>query len=83
MRGGFPIYVAHLPPECIKGVILGERVDNSACKEIYELIEQSLISGDRAVADHWTYTLNRMPCRLAGDKQSWFTFRNYRHFPSL
>ena len=83
MSGNYPIYVVHVPPECIRGLILGERVDNLACKEIYDLIEESRIAGDRAVIDHWTYTLDRMPFKLSGTRQSWFTFRNYRHFPSL
>ena len=83
MDGNFPIYVEHVPPECIRGVILGERVDNLGCKEIYDLIEERQITGDRAVIDHWTYTLDRKPFKLSGPKQSWFTLRNYRHFPSL
>ncbi|MDE0219179.1 MAG: DUF2971 domain-containing protein [Spirochaetaceae bacterium] len=83
MSGNFPVYVADVPPECIRGVILGERVDNLECKEIYDLIEESRITGDRAVIDHWTYALDRTPFKLSGPKQSWFTFRNYRNFPSL
>ena len=83
MSGDFSICMMHVPPECIRGVILGERVDNLACKEIYDLIEESRITGYRAVIDHWTYTLTRMHLKLSGTGKSWFTFRNYRHFPSL
>ena len=83
MSGDYPIYVMHVPRECITGVILGERVGNLACKEIYDLIEESRITGYRAVINHWIYTLDRMPFKLTGPKQSWLTFRNCRHFPSL
>ena len=78
----------NIPPECLKKVILGERVGEDVAMGFFRLIEDTSIVGDRAVANHWDYNLELMPFKIGpyksgGKEISSFVFRNYRHYPSL
>ena len=88
MGSDFPIFVMDVPIECISGVILGERVSQDITIAIFRLIESNTIRGNRAVVNHWDYNLELTgfkigPYKSGGKEISAFTFRNYRHFPSL
>ena len=88
IRSGIPIYVSKIPHECIKRVIIGERVNQDGAKEVFDIIEHTDIAGDRAVINHWDYELQRMlfklgPYESGGKKVSSFAYRFYRNFPSL
>lgn len=81
----FPVFVADIPRECIKRVILGERSDDSV--EVCRLIgENSEIRVDQAVINHWDYNLELRPIFRAprsGKEVGLFAVRNYRDFPRL
>ena len=84
----FPVLVTKVPPECIKSVILGERVDQDTAKEIFDIIRDNEIIGNRAVINHWDYDLELMgfklgPYESGGKKVSSFMYRVYRNFPRL
>ena len=85
---GLPIYVSEIPPECIKRVIIGERVSQDLAKEVFDIIQYNDIDGDRAVINHWDFDLELMlfkigPYESGGKKISSFGYRYYRNFPSL
>ena len=84
----FPVFVVDIPPQCIKRVILGERVDQGVAMEIFRLIEDTAIMGDRAVVNHWDYNLELGPLKIGpyqsgGKTISSPALRNYRDYPSL
>ena len=85
---GVPIYLAEIPPECIKRVILGERVDNRKAKEVFDIIQDNNVVGNRAVINHWDFDLELTGFKLGPYKSgrkmiSSFMYRYERNFPSL
>ena len=81
----FPVFVAEIPHECIRSVILGERVNDHTAKEIFDIIQDNEIIGNRAVVDHWDYELKQMMFKLGpyeGGGSS-FAWRVQRNFPRL
>ena len=84
---GVPIYVADIPLACIKGVILGERFNQSEMIGVFRMIKDTEITGDWAYLDHWSYNLELRPFKLSypsgGKMASSIVFRNYRDFPNL
>lgn len=86
-KDGFPIYVHDIPPECIKKVIIGERVENRTAFELYCLMEGTDIVGERVSIEGWNYNLRTQPFRtlnaLRKNGSSFVAFRNFRDFPNL
>ena len=85
---GIPIFVIEIPPECIRRVIIGERVNQDVAKEVYDIIECTDIAGDRAVINYWDYELDLQrfkigPLKDEPKKNSSFVYRVYRNFPRL
>ena len=88
VENGVPIYLAEIPRECIKRVILGERVSNDNAKEIFDIIQDNDIIGSRAVINHWEYDLELTgfklgPYKSGGKMISSFMYRFERNFPRL
>ena len=83
VENGVPIYLAEIPYECIKSVILGERVDNYRAKEIFDIIQDNDIIGSRAYINHWDYDLKLTRFKIRPKMNSWFVFRFERNFPPL
>lgn len=82
-----PICIAKLPPECITGVILGERVSEDRVTEVFRWIQHSHIAGNFAIPNHWDYNLVLKEFKLSyisgGREVSVPVIRNRRDFPSL
>ena len=87
VKNGFPIYIEKIPPECITGVILGERVAENIVMEVFRWIQHRAIAGNRAIIDHWDYDLKLWEFKFTymsgGREVSSPVFRNLRNFPSL
>ena len=83
---GFPVFVLDVPPECIRRVIVGERVDQKQAREIFELIVHTEIAGDRAIVRNYNYQLELMALKVGPYGRTnmvSFAFRNYRDLPNL
>ena len=66
---GFPIYVMHLPSECIESVIVGERMPVSHLREIWELVkDMEDVSLHLDAVSNWGYEFRREHVKLAGMK---------------
>ena len=64
---GFPIYVLGAPSNCIKSIILGERMPNNHQREIWESVKDiGHISLYLGAVSNWGYEFRREPIKLAG-----------------
>ena len=64
---GFPIYVADVPRECIKAVIIGERMTVGQQREIWELVkDMDDVSLHLDAVANWGYGFRREHIKLPG-----------------
>ena len=78
---GFPIYVMDVPRECIKSVILGERMTVSQQREIWDLVQDMEdVSLYLDAVSNWGYEFRREPIKLAGMKNPMFSPRTAHIF---
>ena len=65
----FPIYVMDVPSDCIKSVILGERMPVCHQREIWDLLkDMENVSLFLDAVSNWGYEFRREPIKLAGMK---------------
>ena len=65
----FPIYVMDVPSDCIKSVILGERMPVCHQREIWDLLkDMENVSLFLDAVSNWRYEFRREPIKLAGMK---------------
>ena len=66
---GFPIYIMDVPPECIKSVILGERMPVPHQREIWNLVkDMEGVSLSLDAVSNWGYEFRNDHIKLAGLK---------------
>ena len=64
---GFPVYVMDVPADCIKSVILGERMKVGQQREIWNLArDMTEVSLHLDAVSNWGYEFRSEPIRLAG-----------------
>jgi hypothetical protein len=83
---GFPVYTQHLPPECIKSVILGERMPVVQQRAIYDAVKDTRITLTLAAIDHRGYAFRRELIKMAvpvSEMNPWITPRTARIFSHL
>ncbi|MBK2001341.1 hypothetical protein JG678_07875, partial [Campylobacter sp. 2018MI35] len=80
------VYTQHLPPECIKSVILGERTSISEQREIYETVKDSRTTLALAAIDHRGYAFRCEPIKMdvpVSEMSPWITPRTAHIFSHL
>ena len=64
--GGFPIYTRQLPIDCLKSVILGERMGVDNQRRIFETVKNTHIFLYLDAISNWGYEFRREPICLPG-----------------
>lgn len=83
---GFPVYTQHLPPECIKSVILGERTPIAEQREIYDAVKDTRIILSLAAVNHRGYEFRHELIKMAApasEMNPWITPRTAHIFSHL
>lgn len=62
----FPVMTMDVPQECIKGVIMGERMNITSQKEIWNLVKRTPIGLEYAAIDGWDYQFRYEPIKFEG-----------------
>ena len=81
----YPVLITDVPPECIKRVILGERIDEDEAIGVFRLAQDGGFMCDRSFVNHWDYNLNlfELAYKKGGKTINSLVLRNYRDFPRL
>lgn len=66
--GGYPVYVMEFPVDCIKSVILGERMCIHHQRKVWEAVKDTRISLYLDAVSNWGYCLRREPIWIPGMK---------------
>ena len=65
---GYPVYVMDFPTDCIKSVILGERMSISHQRKVWEKVKDADISLHLAAVSNWGYGFRKDSIKRAGMK---------------
>lgn len=63
---GYPIVTMDVPLDCIKGVIIGERMGVESQKVLWDLVKQTNISLSLAAVANWDYAFRHEPIKFQG-----------------
>ena len=63
---GYPVYVMDFPTDCIKSVVLGERMSVDSQRKIWEKIKDTNISLYLDAISNWGYEFRREPIKIDG-----------------
>lgn len=83
---GFPVYIQHLPLECIKSVTLGERTPVTEQRAIYEAVKDTRITLTLAAIADRGYAFRRELIKMAvpvSEVNPWITPRTAHIFSDL
>ena len=78
---GFPVYIMDVPRECIKAVVLGERMSVRDQREVWEMMKDMDHASLRLDAvSNWGYAFRRDTIKLVGMKNPMISPRTARIF---
>ena len=63
---GYPVYVMDFPIDCIKSVVLGERMSVENQRKTYEKIKETKLSLYLGAISNWGYELRKEPIKING-----------------
>lgn len=80
---GYPVYVMDFPEDCIKSVVLGERMSVDTQRKVYEKIEDTEISLSLDAISNWGYEFRRDHIKIPGPASPMISPRTAHIFSDL
>ena len=63
---GYPIYVMDFPTDCIKAIVLGERMSVDNQRKVWQRIKNTPIKLSLEAVSNWGYGFRREPIKISG-----------------